>query len=229
LISDNRVLDVVLFLAVLLPSVILHEVSHGWVAERLGDPTARRAGRLTLNPIRHIDPIGSILFPAVLAVAGQSVWGWARPVPVDPSHFRRPAEGMAGVALAGPATNLALALVVARLAPLVDLSAPGAAAAMHGGVYWPALGIGVTTAALWGRVLFAFVFVNCALAVFNMLPIPPLDGSRLLVLVLPPPARRLYNRAAPYGLVALFLLIVVFRNALSFVGGAITWVLRVVV
>ena len=84
MISDNQVLDVVLFLAVLIPSVIFHEVSHGWVAERLGDPTARRAGRITLNPIRHVDPFGSLLFPAVLAVAGQSVWGWARPVPVEP-------------------------------------------------------------------------------------------------------------------------------------------------
>jgi Zn-dependent protease len=229
MIADNRVLDVVLFLAVLIPSVILHEVAHGWVAERLGDPTARRAGRITLNPIRHIDPFGSLLFPAVLAAAGQNVWGWARPVPVDPAHFRRPTEGMAAVALAGPATNLLLATVVGRLGPLVDLRSTAASQTLGGGVYWPALDIGVTTGALWGRVVFAFVLVNCALAVFNMLPIPPLDGSRLVPLVLPPRARDAFNRLAPYGFLVLFVLIVAAPGALGFVGDAVGWLLRLVV
>jgi Zn-dependent protease len=229
MISDNRVLDVVLFLAVLLPSVILHEVMHGWVAERLGDPTARRAGRITLNPVRHIDPFGSLLFPAVLALAGQSVWGWARPVPVEPQHFRRPTHGMALVALAGPLANTALALVAARLGRLVDLRAAGGAAALGGGVYWEGLEVGVRTTALWGRVLFAFVLVNCALAVFNMLPIPPLDGSRLVPLVLPERARAPFARLAPYGFLVLFLLIVAFPSALGFVAAVVGWLLRVVV
>lgn len=229
MISDNQVLDVVLFLAVLMPSVIFHEVSHGWVAERLGDPTARRAGRITLNPIRHVDPFGSLLFPAVLAVAGQSVWGWARPVPVEPAHFRRPTQGMALVAIAGPASNLALALVVARLGRLVDLRAAGGPAVLGGGVYWEGLDVGIRTGALWGRVLFAFVLVNCALAVFNMLPIPPLDGSRLVPLVLPPRAREAFNRLAPYGFMLLFAVIVLYRDALAFVGTAVGWLLRVVV
>jgi Zn-dependent protease len=229
MISDSRVLDVVLFLAVLIPSVIFHEVTHGWVAERLGDPTARRAGRITLNPMRHVDPFGSLLFPAVLAVAGQSVWGWARPVPVEPAHFRRPTQGMALVAIAGPASNLLLALVVARLGRLVDLRAAGGLEALGGGVYWEGFDVGIRTGALWGRVLFAFVLVNCALAVFNMLPIPPLDGSRLVPLVLPPRARDAFNRLAPYGFMLLFLLIMVFRDALGFVGTAVGWVMRVVV
>ncbi|MBM3696237.1 MAG: site-2 protease family protein [Actinobacteria bacterium] len=229
MISDSRVLDVALFLAVLLPSIVFHEVAHGWVAERLGDPTARRAGRITLNPLRHLDPFGSLLFPAVLAVAGQSVWGWARPVPVEPQHFRRPTEGMAVVALAGPASNLLLALVVARLSPLVDLRAAGGVEALGRGVYWEGLDIGVRTGALWGRVLFAVVLVNCALAVFNMLPIPPLDGSRLVPLVLPPPARAHFNRLAPYGFLVLFVLILGFPRALGFVGRAVGWLLRVMV
>ncbi len=228
MITDNRLLDVALFLAVLIPSVMFHEVAHGWVAERLGDPTARRAGRITLNPIRHIDPIGSVLFPAVLAAAGQSVWGWARPVPVDAGHFRRPTEGMAAVALAGPAANLGLALAAARLGPLVDLSRPGAALTFTGG-YWPSLGIGVETGALWGRMVFAAAFVNCALAVFNMLPIPPLDGSRLLPLVLPSRARQAYDRLAPYGFLVLLVLIVALPGALSFVGDAVARLLRVLV
>lgn len=229
MISDNRILDVLLFLAVLMPSIVLHEVAHGWVAERLGDPTARRAGRITLNPVRHADPLGSLLFPAVLAVAGQSVWGWARPVPVEPGYFRRPTEGMALVALAGPATNLVLAATVARLSPLVDLRAAGGPGALGSGVYWQGLDIGIRTGALWGRVLFAFVLVNCALAVFNMLPIPPLDGSRLVPLMLPSGAQAAFNRLAPYGLLVLFALILVFPAALAFVGTAVGWLLRVVV
>lgn len=229
MISDNRILDVALLLAVLIPSVILHEVTHGWVAERLGDPTARRAGRITLNPLRHVDPFGSLLFPAVLAVAGQNVWGWARPVPVDPGHFRRPTEGMALVSVAGPAANLVLALVAARLGRLIDLRAAGGPAVLGHGIYWEGLDVGIRTTALWGRVLVAFVVVNCSLAVFNMLPIPPLDGSRLVPLVLPARARPGFARLAPYGFLVLFLLIVAFPGALSFVGTAVGWVLRVVV
>jgi Zn-dependent protease len=228
-ISDNTALDVVLFLAVLIPSVILHEVTHGWVAERLGDPTARRAGRITLNPIRHIDPIGSVVFPAVLAAAGHGAWGWARPVPVEPSFFRKPTQGMALVAIAGPVSNLLLATVVGRLGRLVDLRAAGGPAALGHGVYWEGLDVGIRTGALWGKVLFAFVLVNCSLAVFNMLPIPPLDGSRLVPLILPARARAGFNRLAPYGFLALFLLVVAFPRALSFVGTAVGWVLRVVV
>ena len=226
MIHDNQVLDVVLFLAVLIPSVILHEVSHGWVAERLGDPTARRAGRLTLNPIRHVDPVGSVLLPAVLAVAGQSVWGWARPVPVQPAYFRHPTRGMAGVALAGPFTNLALAAVAGMLGPFVDLRT-GAASASDVVIYWPSLEIGATTGALWARLLLAFALVNVALAVFNMLPIPPLDGSRLVPLALPPKGRETFGRLAPYGFIAIFLLVVVFPGALPFIGDAIGWLLRV--
>ncbi len=230
MISDNRVLDVALLLAILIPSVIFHEVTHGWVAERLGDPTARRAGRITLNPLRHVDPFGSLLFPAVLAAAGQNVWGWARPVPVDPAHFRRPTEGMALVAVAGPASNLLLALVAARAGRLVDLRAAGGAARPWAG---GSTGRGSTSGSApmrsGGRVLVAFVVVNCSLAVFNMLPIPPLDGSRLVPLVLPPRARLAFARLAPYGFLVLFLMIVAFPGALSFVGSAVGWVLRVIV
>lgn len=229
MISDNSVLDVALLLAILIPSVIFHEVTHGWVAERLGDPTARRAGRITLNPLRHVDPFGSLLFPAVLAAAGQNVWGWARPVPVDPAHFRRPTEGMALVAVAGPVSNLLLALIAARAGRLVDLRAAGGLAGLERGVYWEGLDIGIRTGALWGRVLVAFVLVNCSLAVFNMLPIPPLDGSRLVPLVLPPRARAAFARLAPYGFLVLFLMIVAFPGALSFVGSAVGWLVRVIV
>ena len=213
MIHDNRLLDVVLLLAVLAPSVILHEVAHGWIAERFGDPTARDAGRITLNPIRHVDPIGSLLFPAILALARQNVWGWAKPVPVNPAYFRRPTETMALVALAGPATNLLLASAAGRLGPFDEI----------GGIFYK------TSSGLWVDVLWAFAVVNVALAIFNMLPIPPLDGSRLLPLVLPERGKEIYHQVSQYGFLILFALIFVFEGALSFIGDGISAVLRVLV
>ena len=213
ILHDNQILDAVLFVALLIPAVILHEVAHGVMAFRLGDRTAKDAGRLTLNPIPHIDPVGSIAVPALLAAAGQNVFGWAKPVPVNPSGFARPVEGMALTALAGPFTNLLLALVVGQLGPFhqtgdtIFLEQPG----------------------LLGRMLLGFVVVNAALAVFNMLPIPPLDGSRLLPLILPPAGRRLYAQIAPYGFLLLVLLVFVFEDALSFLSDWIRWVVQVAV
>lgn len=222
MIHDNTAADVVLFLVILLPSVILHEISHGWLAERFGDPTARDAGRITLNPVPHIDPVGSVLLPALLALAGQNVFGWARPVPVNPRFFSRPTQEMAAVALAGPFTNLSLALLAGRLGPLVD-GPPGAL------LYSSGLGIGITTDALWGRVVFGFVLVNAALAVFNMLPIPPLDGSKLVPLVLSERGRIAFAKFGQYGFLVLFALIFVFEDALAFVGDLIGALMRLLV
>ncbi|HAX82870.1 MAG TPA: site-2 protease family protein [Actinobacteria bacterium] len=210
---DTPLIDALLFILLLIPAVILHEVAHGFVAFRLGDTTARDAGRLTLNPIRHVDPVGSLLVPGILAASGQNVFGWARPVPVNPSGFARPVEGMAVTALAGPATNLLLALVVGRLGPFQQV---GDTVYLQDG--------GLAT-----RLLLGFVVVNAALAVFNMLPIPPLDGSRLLPLVLPPAGRRLYARLAPYGFLILLALVFVFEGALSFLSDWIRWLVQVAV
>lgn len=210
---DNSLIDALLFVAILIPSVIFHEVAHGLVALRLGDRTARDAGRLTLNPIKHVDPIGSLLVPGMLAAAGQNVFGWAKPVPVNPSGFSRPVEGMALAALAGPATNLGLALLVGRLGPFGQVG--DLIYTHHSG--------------LAPRVLLGFVVVNASLAVFNMLPIPPLDGSRLLPLVLPPAGRRLYARSAQYGFFVLIALVFVFDGALDFLSEWILWVVRLAV
>jgi Zn-dependent protease len=224
-IHDNPFVDAVAFLAILIPSVVLHEVSHGWVAERFGDPTARSAGRLTLNPVRHVDPVGSLLLPGLLALSGQTVFGWAKPVPVQPAHFARPTGMMAAVALAGPATNLAVAVVIGRLGPFVDLEA----GAHRGVVLVSSLGIGLTGDSLAVRLAFGAMVLNAALAVFNMLPIPPLDGSRLVPLVLPVGARRLWAQASQYGFVVLLLLIFVFEGSLGFMADVIGWIIRVVV
>lgn len=213
MIHDNAFLDALLFIAILIPSVILHEVAHGFVAQRLGDSTARDAGRLTLNPIKHIDPFGSVLLPALLALARQNVFGWAKPVPVNPSRFSRPIGGMAITALAGPATNLLIALAVGRLGPFVEVD---------GRVFRTADG-------LMTDVLIGVLVVNAALAVFNMLPIPPLDGSRLLPLVLGPKGREMYFKVSQYGFFILILLLFVFEDSLAFVGTAIEWVIRLVV
>jgi Zn-dependent protease len=182
ILTGNRILDPVIFIALLIVAVILHEVSHGLVARRLGDRTAEAAGRLTLNPLPHIDPVGSVLLPAMLAFSGAPVFGWAKPVPVNPRVFRRPTEGMALTALAGPISNLALALIAGR-------------------VLLPVAG-GFAADLIW-----AFGIINVVLAVFNLLPIPPLDGSKMLPLFLGDRGRAAYARIEPYGFLILFALL----------------------
>ena len=227
MIHENTFFDVVLFIAILLPSVILHEIAHGYAAARLGDDTARRAGRLTLNPVPHIDPVGSLLLPGMLALAGANVFGWAKQVPVNPARFRHPTGHMAAVALAGPFTNLGLAAIAGIAGPLVDLrSAEHLDGVM---AIYRSLDIGITTTALWGRVVFAFVLVNVALAIFNMLPIPPLDGSRLVPLVLSERGRIRFAQVSQYGFLILFALLFVFDEALFFMGDAIGWIMRLLV
>jgi len=208
LIHENGVIDALLFIAVLAPSIILHEVAHGVIAARLGDPTARDAGRLTLNPAKHIDPFGSIILPAMLALGGQNVFGWAKPVPINPHRFAHPTRGMAVTALAGPGTNLILALAIGRFGPFEQVGSQ----------------IRIPDS-LWARVLFGLLVVNAALAVFNMLPIPPLDGSRLLPLVLSDKGRIAYARLSQYGFLILVLLLFVFEDSLRFLGA---WILAII-
>jgi Zn-dependent protease len=155
-----------IFFACLVPSIILHEISHGAVAWAFGDDTARRAGRLTLNPISHIDPIGSIILPAILVFAGAPPFGWAKPVPVNPQRMRSPRNNWLVVALAGPATNLVIAALSAVAFRLTFNPAV------------PTLGIG-------SKILFYLGLGNALLAAFNLLPIPPLDGSAVVERALP--------------------------------------------
>jgi len=177
--------DTLLYLVALVFSIVFHEVSHGFVADRHGDPTARFAGRLTLNPIPHIDPWGSIILPGILLLGHSPfLFGYAKPVPVDVRNLRNPRLDGIKVALAGPFSNILLGLLCA----------------IAFGVTWTFLGEGHALA----RLFLLGMQVNCVLAVFNLIPVPPLDGSWLLEHTLRGSAYNAYRAVRPYGM---FLLI----------------------
>jgi Zn-dependent protease len=188
----------VLLIAVVVPSIILHEVSHGVAALAFGDDTAKRAGRLTLNPIPHIDPFGTILLPALLALSSLGVFGYAKPVPIDPSRMRNPRNDAVWVSLAGPATNIVLALLAALWLRAVH---PFALATDFGP--WRV------------RIPVAFGIVNVVLAVFNLLPIPPLDGSSVITRFLPEAWHDGWATLQKYGMVVLIVIVLLRPQALS--------------
>jgi Zn-dependent protease len=180
----------------LVVAIVLHEVAHGAVAYACGDPTAARAGRLTLNPLRHVDPFGTVILPGLLLLTplifgGPSfVFGWAKPVPVDFRRLRRPRLDGLLVALAGPATNLILATVSAfALVALLGDTDPVGIRAVAAKVAWASLSI------------------NCLLAVFNLFPVPPLDGGRVLAAVLPPAMAPFLHALERVGMVLVLLLV----------------------
>lgn len=197
-------MDVLILIPVLLFSFVIHEVAHAWVADRQGDPTARQQGRVTLNPIPHIDLFGTILVPALLIGSGSGfLIGWARPVPVVPSNFRNERLGDVLVSIAGVAANFALAILcTGALILLVHLSRAFAGVANVGGIVEDMLAAGIT--------------LNFLLAVFNLLPIPPLDGSRLLYRALPARMGQGFARIEKYGVLVFVLLLMT---------GAISWIL----
>lgn len=166
-------------------AITLHEAAHGWMAERFGDSTARMLGRVTFNPIKHIDPVGTLLLPGLLLLFNAPfLFGYAKPVPVNFGRLNHPKRDMIWVALAGPGTNIALAIASAML--------------LHLALLLP------TTLAGWvGQNLANSVFINVVLAVFNMLPIPPLDGGRVLTGLLPHPYAWQFAQLERYGLVIL--------------------------
>ncbi|MBV8462028.1 MAG: site-2 protease family protein [Acidimicrobiales bacterium] len=214
----------VIYFLVLVPSIILHEISHGVVALAFGDDTAKRAGRLTLNPVRHVDPVGTLLVPAILSLSGLGAYGWAKPVPVSPNRLRHPRNETVLVSLVGPLTNFALAAVLAVVLVLVTPSAVRAQLAQYGVI---ALFVPQAQPEGWSllsQVLYIAGFANIVLGLFNCLPCPPLDGAAILERLIP--ARHLgdYYRLQPALMFLPFLLILLFHNQwASLIDHAFNW------
>jgi Zn-dependent protease len=192
--------DMLYAAATIIPAVIFaivfHEVAHGLVARSLGDPTASDLGRLSLNPLRHVDPFGTIILPGLLAFAHMPVFGWAKPVPVDFRRLRSPKRDMALVGAAGPAANFILAGMSAAAIGLMIRS----------------LGIAPNPGPVQAFVLtslYNFIIFNCSLGLFNLLPLPPFDGSRILRGIVPMPAARLLDRIEPYGIIVFAVIFIV--------------------
>lgn len=186
---NDSILQLIILAPPLLLALTFHEFAHGYVAFRLGDPTAQALGRLTLNPLKHLDPLGTIAF-FIFKI------GWAKPVPVNPAYFKDPQKDMLWVALAGPATNLALAVISALMVKTVVLLAQS--------IPYSAMGEAILVPL--NSTLIASVWINLVLCIFNFLPIPPLDGSRILTGILPPALARSYASIERYGFVLLIIL-----------------------
>jgi Zn-dependent protease len=172
-VHHNITTQEIIIFCVVVPSIILHEISHGWVANAFGDDTAKRAGRLTLNPLVHVDPLGTLIVPALLSLSSFGVFGWAKPVPVNVGRLRSPRNEGLLVSLAGPATNAVLAAVFAVV--FVQVVRPGLPVGWTSNVQWSAV----------AQIVFFASLLNVGLFVFNMIPIPPLDGSVLFERLLP--------------------------------------------
>jgi len=185
--------SIIISIVCFIPAIVVHEVAHGFMAHKLGDPTAKAAGRLSLNPIAHVDPFGTVILPLILAFSGAPVFGYAKPVPYNPRYFKNIKVGEVLTGLAGPASNLIMALLGALVAFIVLNFTP------LSGDAW-----GWTRAALY-----YFVLINLCLMFFNLLPIPPLDGSSVIVPFLPQSALPTWYKIQHYAMPALILLVIV--------------------
>lgn len=191
--------DDVVFFCALIPSIILHEVTHGWVALAFGDDTAKRSGRLTLNPLKHVDPIGTVIVPVVLLVTQGWAFGWAKPVPVNISRLRSPRNQSVIVSLAGPVLNIALAMIAGLILDIVP------AATLNAVIF--GFNSGTGSGPVWAQYVFWLGYVNVILAVFNLIPIPPLDGSAVIERLIPNSWLGAYLRIRPYTMIILLIII----------------------
>lgn len=185
----ETILLALILIPCLIVAIVFHEVAHGWTALALGDPTAKEQRRLSLNPIRHVDPVGTLLVPGALALFGGPIFGWAKPVPVNARRLNNPRYGMMLVAAAGPATNILLALIGALVVGVV-------------------LGLTGTALPEWAMTAFAsFILINAFLAFFNLLPIPPFDGSHIVGGLLPPSMAQQWQKLQALGMLMIIVLI----------------------
>ncbi len=212
-------MEFALLLPVLLFSIVIHEVAHAWVARREGDPTAERLGRITLNPFSHLDPVGSFVVPlALYLLPGGVIFGWAKPVPVNPANYREPVAGDIRVSLAGIVSNLLLALVFTILLAVL----------FRVGASQDPVGTSATLDGL-GRMLRFGILLNLVLAIFNLIPIPPLDGSHVLAHMLPASARERYREFGRYGILLIMAVIFVVPSAFEVVFRPVLYFYRVAI
>jgi Zn-dependent protease len=193
---SGRWVDLLYLVPILLISLTVHEVSHGWVAYRMGDPTAKSHGRLSLNPLKQLDPIGTAMFIITYLFWGV-VFGWAKPIPISPYYFKNRQRGMAIVGAAGPASNFIMAVIFGLI---LRFAGP------------PLEEAGTSTAVVILNVLFMFVQINIVLGVFNLLPIPPLDGSRVVGAFLPRRAYEYWVAIDRYGFMIIIVLLIVLQG-----------------
>ncbi len=203
-----NILTTVISLFVLLFAITIHEASHAWAALKMGDPTAYALGRVSLNPIAHIDLFGTIILPLLLVLVGAPAFGWAKPVPVNPYNLRHPRRDNLWVSLAGPAANLTAAAAALVLITILKVVSPGVTRFLYAFLiagyrvppgFYPVEGLAL--------ILFFAVLINCYLAVFNLIPVPPLDGSGILAGLLSDRAAAAYDRIRPYGFIIVIVLI----------------------
>lgn len=191
---NDTLLQALAIIPALVLAIVFHEVAHGWTALALGDPTAKERKRLTLNPIPHVDPFGTLILPGLLTLSGLPAFGWAKPVPVNKWRLKNPRYGMMAVAAAGPATNLVLAGLGAIL---LGILARGMAGPPEG-----LLGFGLLA-------IMYFIGINIFLALFNLLPIPPFDGSHIVEGLLPETAAAAFDKLRPYSFMLLILVLLI--------------------
>lgn len=187
--TPEKLLLAAIIIPCLIIAIVLHEVAHGWTALALGDTTARDRNRLSLNPLRHVDPVGTLVVPGAMLLLGGPVFGWAKPVPVLKGRLNNPRYGMMAVGAAGPAMNFVLAAIGAVILGLFASYFSGSSGEV----------IGIAAQAMT-----TFIVINIFLALFNLLPIPPFDGSHIVEGLLPPSAARIYEKARPAGMLLFF-------------------------
>ena len=194
--TPERILIVLIELACIVFSIMVHEISHGYAAYRLGDPTAKRAGRLSLNPAKHLDPVGSVLLPLIMSFIGGPIFAYAKPVPYNPMYFKDRKRGELIVAFAGPASNLAQALVGAAICCIVQAAVS------------PTMSMGMVEALIWVyRIGYCYCLINLVLLFFNIIPLPPLDGASIVTAFLTPAGMEKFYKVKQYSMFILLALL----------------------